>query len=209
MGGTVKVEVALVVFIANHVTLARNEGRDLPGCQIHRQIGHQRHEAGHSQLPATTPVRQGAGDVVARARDGKSHYLEWFNIFRILNKIVSYRATGIPSSRREDRATDVCASTNPQAPTRWCWKRPEEPTSHTARWLGRWNWTCGSIPAKWWPESANADPSFRCLQTSSGWTSDRNLLQSSTELISSLNDPQFISESLHGTSLMRSCHPMN
>jgi hypothetical protein len=54
-------------------------------------------------------------------------------ILKILNEIVSYRATGIPSSRREDRATAVCASTDPQAPTRWCWKRPKEPTSHTAR----------------------------------------------------------------------------
>jgi hypothetical protein len=54
-------------------------------------------------------------------------------ILKILNEILSYRATGILRSRREDRATDVCASTNPQAPTRWCWKRPEEPPSHTAR----------------------------------------------------------------------------
>ena len=90
------------------------------------------------------------------------------------------RVTGIFSSRPEDGATESCASTNSQAPTRWWWKRPKEPTSHTARWLGPWRWACGSIPAKWRPKWAKMGPSFRWLSTtSSGRTSahrgaDRN-----------------------------------
>ena len=81
MDGTVKFRVALVVSKLKHLTFVRNEGRDQLGCQFHRQIGHQRLEDGHSQLPETAAALQGAEELVAPTYDGQSHYLESFHIF--------------------------------------------------------------------------------------------------------------------------------
>ena len=70
MDGTVKFRVALVVSERKHLTFVRNEGRDQLGCEFHRQIGHQRPEAGQSQPPATAAVPRGTDEPVAPAHAG-------------------------------------------------------------------------------------------------------------------------------------------